>query len=343
MNSVAVIRAPLIPRGKSNRIGLMLNYVSYPITASLYALEWAFQRRFDTIIVQQLSPVMVSIPAILYKKIHDVPLHVWVLDLWPESLMSAGGIKNRHVLHFFRRIAKSEYKNADKIWMSSNSFSKSILSVGDYKNKLEYFPNWAESDFTKVDNCQNIDMPTGFVIMFAGNMGEAQDFDNIMQAALLLKDYSDIKFVFIGDGRKKAWVDKFVLDHHLKETVFVLGRYPIDAMPSFFEKADVMLVSLKDELVFNLTAPAKLQAYMASAKPILAMINGEASDIVKKADCGISVPAGNPQKMKEALLSMYNMSSELLKQKGLNGYSYYKTNFDKDKCMTRLHELIRIK
>ena len=132
-------------------------------------------------------------------------------------------------------------------------------------------------------------------------------------------------------------------DHHLKETVFVLGRYPIDAMPSFFEKADVMLVSLKDELVFNLTAPAKLQAYMASAKPILAMINGEASDIVKKADCGISVPAGNPQKMKEALLSMYKMSSELLKQKGLNGYSYYKTNFDKDKCMTRLHELIRIK
>lgn len=87
-----------------------------------------------------------------------------------------------------------------------------------------------------------------------------------------MKENKDVKFVFVGDGRKKAWVDDFIQKNSLADTVFTLGRYPLEMMPSFFSKADVMLLSLKSETIFNLTVPAKLQTYMASGKPILAMI-----------------------------------------------------------------------
>ena len=100
--------------------------------------------------------------------------------------------------------------------------------------------------------------------MFAGNIGEAQDFEHVMQAALLLKKEKNIQFIFIGDGRRKEWVDSFIEKHQLSDTVSALGRFPIDLMPSFFKQADVMLLALKDDYIFSLTAPAKLQAYMAA-------------------------------------------------------------------------------
>jgi len=101
-------------------------------------------------------------------------------------------------------------------------------------------------------------LPEGFKVMFAGNLGEAQDFDNIMKASVILSKEENIKFIIIGDGRKKEWINEFVTKNHLEKNVYLLGRFPLEFMPLFFEKANIMLVSLKDELIFNLTAPAKL-------------------------------------------------------------------------------------
>lgn len=345
INGVSVVRVPIVPRGNANTFRLLLNYFSYPLIASAYTFYWGMLKRFDLVLVQQLSPVMIAIPGILYKKLHKVPLHTWVLDLWPESLMSAGGIRNKYVLNFFNWLAKCEYRNADKIWMSSNAFKQSILSKGDYTTKLVYFPNWAENVFEKGIHEFNLpsNFPNGFIVMFAGNIGEAQDFDHIMEAALQLKQYPQIKFVFVGDGRKKKWLDEYVVRNQLYETVFVLGRYPIESMPSFFNKADVMLVSLKDELVFNLTAPAKLQAYMAASKPIVAMINGEGAKLIQDAKCGLVASAGDSQGLKEAIYKLFCMSKEEMEVMGNNAYLYYKKHFDKETCMQHLHLLLQEK
>ena len=98
------------------------------------------------------------------------------------------------------------------------------------------------------------------LIIFTGNIGVAQDVKAIIDAALILKEKIDIHFVFIGDGRSKIQLENFVSENNLKNTVHFLGRFPLDAMKSFFNQADVLLVSLKDELIFNVTVPAKLQA-----------------------------------------------------------------------------------
>ena len=340
VNGVKVIRAFIIPRGNGGVVRLFLNYLSYFISSLLVSLRLGLFGNFDRVIIHETSPVMIGVPAVVVKKLQKAPLYFWVLDLWPESLQAAGGVNNPWVLGFFRRMTTWIYRHSDKILMSSKGFESSILEKGDYADKLIYFPNWADKALDGHSNFILPSLPDGFIAMFAGNMGEAQDFDHIMSAALMLKDNHHIHFVFVGDGRKRVWVESFCEEHDLKATVHWVGRHPVETMPSFFEKADVMLMTLKDVNIFNLTAPAKLQAYMSASKPILAMMNGEGPRIVAEARCGRCVPAADAEGLAKALLEMAQMDKSELIEMGRRGKVYQQTHFDLNQSINHLIDII---
>lgn len=341
INGVQIYRALLLPRGKGKGLRLVLNYFSWAFFASFRAFFLVLLKRYDAILVHEPSPITQGIPAIVVKKMLHIPMYFWVLDLWPESLELAGGVTNKYILNFFTRIVRSVYRNSDKILISSKGFKKSILEKGDYANKLIYFPNWAEDLFSERVSFSLPLLPKGFIVMFAGNIGEAQDFECIMQCALLLKEEKHIKFVFVGDGRKRIWIEGFVERHELKETVSVLGRFPIEAMPAFFEKADVMLLSLKDGLIFNLTVPAKLQAYMAAGKPIVGMISGEGQNLINDSRCGFATDAGNYRELANIILQMNSIDEHTRKIFGKNGEEYYKRYFDMNQCIDHLCNILQ--
>ena len=208
----------------------MLNYFSYLVVAWVWMLFHAMFHKYDRVFVQQLSPVMMSAPGVLYKRLRKTPLYTWVLDLWPESLTAAGGINNKYVLGFFRHFVRSEYRHSDKILISSRSFEKSILEYGDYKDKVVYFPQWSDTTLSgsrfKVQGSNLPALPDGFKLMFAGAVGEAHGFECTMEAARLTKEHKEIKWVIVGDGRRLDWVRGYVKEHGLDETVLTLGRFP---------------------------------------------------------------------------------------------------------------------
>lgn len=345
VRGVKVTHLPIVPRGVDNKIMLMLNYFSFLVVGCLYMLWHSIFHRYDLVFCQQLSPVMMSMPAVLYKKIRKVPLYTWVLDLWPESLTAAGGINNKHVLGFFDWFVKKEYKHSDKILTSSRSFDQSILAYGDYKEKIVYFPQWGDgSDGSKFQQSsfKLPAIPEGFKIMFAGAVGEAHGMECNLQAALLTKKNKDIHWVIVGDGRKLEWVQRFVKENGLEETVHTLGRFPSETMPLFFDKADVMLVSLTDSPLFNLYAPAKISSYMASGKPIIACLNGEGGEVVKQAACGWSVKAGDAEGLAKLVTDLYGMDKSILAEKGANGRKYYNEYFEKEKCLRKLDEIMGV-
>ncbi|MDX6182216.1 glycosyltransferase family 4 protein [Flavobacterium sp. Fl-77] len=342
INGVKVIRASLIPRGKGGGIRLFLNYFSWAFFASIRAFFLAFQDKFDLVLVHEPSPITQGFPAIIIKKIQKIPLYFWVLDLWPESLTSAGGIKDKTVLSFFTGMVKYIYNNSDKILISSKGFKESILTKGNYEDKLIYFPNWAEDSILKGDSNYPIpELPQGFKILFAGNIGVAQDVNSIIKAALLLKETLDIHFVFVGDGRSKQELEDFVMANNLEQTVYFMGRFPIDAMKTFFSRADVLLVSLKDELIFNVTVPAKLQAYLCTQKPILGILNGEGAELIKEANCGFSVNAGNSEGLAKEILKLYDLNEEERNILGQNGFRYFEENFTMTKCINNLELILK--
>lgn len=343
VNGVKVIRTAVIPRGDGSGKMLALNYMSFALTACIRAFFLGLFRRYDAILVHETSPITVGLPAVIIKKLQKKSkLLFWVLDLWPESLQVAGGVNNKKILGFFEGIAKLCYRNSDKILMSSKGFSKSICEKGDFADKLEYFPNWAEDNLTAASDYQLPELPSGFKVMFAGNIGEAQDFEHTLEAAKILHDegVSDIHLVIVGDGRKRTWVEEYVKANHLEDSVHWVGRHPLETMGKFFAEADVLYFALKDSKIFNLTCPAKLQAYMSAGKPVLAMLNGEGANIVNEAMCGLTVPAGDSLALAEAIKRMSSMSKEELVVMGLAGQQYCSRNFSFYGNMNNLEEWI---
>ena len=347
INGVRVTRLPLVPRGEDNKIMLMLNFLSFFIVGWFWMLFHALWNKYDLVFCQQLSPVMMSSPAVLYKKMRHVPLYTWVLDLWPESLTAAGGINNKYILGFFNLFVKSEYKNSDKILTSSKSFDQSILKYGDYKDKVIYYPQWSDGasnasdlNFALPEKLQELSSNGDFIVMFAGAVGEAHGMECNMQAALKTKEYKNIKWVIVGDGRRLDWVRSFVKENGIEETVITLGRFPSETMPLFFEKADVMLVSLTDSPLFNMYSPAKIASYMAAERPIIAALNGEGGEVIKAAECGWNVKAGDSDGLAKLVIALSQTDKQELAVKGQKGKAYYDKFFTKDECLKKLDEIM---
>ena len=146
-------------------------------------------------------------------------------------------------------------------------------------------------------------------------------------------------FVFLGNGRKLDWVRDYVGQNGLEDRVHLLGRYPQKTMPYFFERADALLLALKDDPIFNITVPSKIPSYMASRKPIIAMLNGEGARIISQVQCGYTVPAGDSKALAEAIVKMKNMEKHELITMGENGGRYCAHHFDFNCCVNNLEKL----
>lgn len=341
VNGVEIHRSLVIPRHSGKGIWLALNYLSYTFFACLQSIRFGLKKKYDAIIVHEPSPVLVGIPAVWIKKMLRIPLHFWVLDLWPESLTAAGGITSGKILSVFDKLTKWIYRNCDTIMVGSRGFEQSICTKGDFKHKIVFFPNWVEEVLDKPVNIKVPDLPKGFNVVSAGNMGDAQDLPAVMEAARRLKGMN-INFNFIGDGRKREYVENFARENGLTNSVFCYGRYPIEAMPSFFKQADVLFFALKDSPIFSLTVPSRLQAFMSSGKPVVAMINGEGASTIADADCGWSVPAGSPDALADLLRKISETADkELLSRKGENGKDYSRRHYDFSHCIDHLEDIIK--
>lgn len=343
VNGVNVYRAFQTPRGKGGW-RLPINYFSYVISASLWVLFKFAWKKYDCVICHETSPIFQAYPGILLKKMRKVPFYMWVLDIWPDAMRSGGGMKNEIIIGWADRRVKGIYKNCDKILISSKRFTESILPKGDFADKIVYFPNWSEDMLAIKQDYEIPTMPDGFKIMIAGNLGKSQNLDAVAEAMLAMKDTKEVKWLFVGDGSRKQWLDVFISEHGLQETAFTYGRYPFAAMPAFYKAADAMLVTLKGGFPhLGMVVPARLQSYMSAGKPVLAMIGPGGADIIKEADCGLSVPAGDANGLVRVIKEQVLPDREVFKKKGQNGRSYFEKNYRMEDCINHLCEIIKVK
>src|SRR3989304_9713754 len=202
-DTIDIFRIPVISRGSGKNWQLFLNYLTYIISGCIYAV--VLKKDFDIVFVNETSPITIGIPAIVIKKISNIPIVFWVLDLWPESVTAAGNLKSSLIPKLLMPMVRWIYKNCDKLLVSSRGFISSIIEKGVAGEKIDYFPQWAESIFKPIEHISNdidVDFPDGFKVLFAGNIGEAQDFESILSAAELLREYKNIHWIILGDGRR---------------------------------------------------------------------------------------------------------------------------------------------
>lgn len=336
-----VLRVPLRPRGKGS-LRLVLNYWSFVFWGTLLG-PWLLRgRRFDAIFVFETSPITSALPAILLKKLKRAPLFLWVLDLWPDTLSAIGIVKSERALGWVGRLVAFIYGHCDLILAQSRGFFPRIERWSKAPAKSRYFPQWAEADFDAGKVAAAAVAPElaahdgFFKIMFAGNLGEAQDFPAILDAAERLKHRRDIRWLIVGDGRAADDLRRGIAARGLQDTVFMLGRHPIERMPSFFKGADALLVSLKAEPIFAMTIPGKVQAYLAAGRPLLAMLDGEGARVIAEAQAGLGCPAGDGAALAACAERMAALSAEERAAMGRRGQDYGAHEFDRATLIAQL-------
>lgn len=340
-----VIRLPLRPRGQGS-LRLLLNYWSFVFWGCLLG-PWKLRgRQFDAIFCFETSPITSALPAVLLRRLKRAPLLLWVLDLWPDTLSAVGMVKSERGLNAVGALVRFIYKRCDLILAQSRGFFPAIERWSDAPAKTRYFPQWGEAafdgDLDDVAEAPELAPHAGrFKLMFAGNVGDAQDFPALLDAAEATRHRADIHWLIVGDGRQAGWVREQIQARRLQDTVFMLGRYPLERMPEFFKGADALIVSLKAEPIFAMTIPGKVSAYLSAGRPILAMLDGEGSRVITEADAGLASPAGDATSLAGQALALAAMPLAERQAMGQRARAYARREFDRAALITQLEGWLR--
>lgn len=337
-----VVRVPMLPRGTC-AVQLALNYLSFVLGAILVGTWRLRGNKPDVIFVFEPSPVTVGLPAVWFGKLKQSPVVFWALDLWPETLVAVGAVRSDWVLRWVGQMVRFIYNRCTLVLGQSKAFLGSIGKYCDDKTKIRYFPSWAEDVFSNKTDFRApelIDAPGVFTVLFAGNVGEAQDMPAVLNAAERLRGNEKIRWVIVGDGRKLDWLRSEVCQRGLADQVLLLGRFPVERMPAFYAHADALLVSLKRDPVFSMTIPGKVQSYLMAGIPVIGMLDGEGAAVIQEANAGLTCEPGDGAGLAKAVLALLEMALEERSRLGLNGRKYAQQEFGRLKLMDRIEALL---
>jgi glycosyltransferase involved in cell wall biosynthesis len=341
-NGIDVYRSNLILRGKGNAINLFLNYFSF---AFLSCVKLFFiKSSFDKVFVFAPSPITIGIPGIFASKLFKAKSILWVHDLWPESIRIAGGVENKFIIEIIDLMTRWIYKKVDKILIQSEAFHSYIEQQVEDKNKISYYPFYAEP-FYRIENPELKyihGLPKGFKLLFAGNIGEAQSFPTLLEAAKVLKKMNvPISWIIFGDGRMKEMVLKEISDHGLENHFILKGSLPANEMPKYFSCVDGLVVSLKKSEIFSITIPGKLQSYLACGKPVIGSLDGIGAKIINESGCGFTAKAESVEELVEAIISLFNLTKEERITLGTNGRYYFEKEFEREMLLDKLENILQ--
>lgn len=334
-HGASVFRVPVFLRRDGRKFFLFLNYISFVLSSITYGSFLLRNRKYDIIFSFATTPLTSSLPAIFFSKIKFAKSFIWVLDLWPDILFELKIIKNFFIYRLISGISKFIYKNFDYILSQSKSFQKRINLLTKKDNNI-YFPAWAENLKDNKSNETKYNQDNSFKIVFTGNVGEAQNFDQVIEAAVYLKNYNDLKWIIVGTGRELAKVKSVILKENIKNFILV-GKKPIEDINYYHSIADILFISLKSGAAISSTIPGKLQTYLQSNKFILGMIEGEGKKIIEEAGVGLCVNPNNPKNLAEKILYLKANQEIVKKINNSNlGQEYIKNNFDKNLILGNL-------
>lgn len=342
-DSIEVIRAPLWPRGKGGARNLILNYLSF-VLSGVFFFPWLLRKReFDAILVFAPSPITQVIPAILLKWLKKTHLAVWVQDLWPESLAATGFIKHPTLLKAVGYFVRGIYAGCDTLLVQSRAFVEPVARYAR-REKIIYYPNSMDVQ-TLAKSVEKIspelagELEQHFSVVFAGNLGTAQGVETLLETAIRLKYEPGIRLVLVGSGSRLAWLQAQKEAHQL-DNLLLPGRFPMETMPQIFERASVLLVSLRDEEIFAQTIPSKIQAYLGAGRPVIASLRGEGARVVMEAEAGRVCEPDDPAALTALIHTMKGLPAAELQAMGRAGKAYFYEHFEMRSQVTRLVEIL---
>ena len=335
---VKIERIKMRPRGK-NAFGLLMNCYSFVKEGKKWVRKC--KEKFDAVYVFEVSPITVGLPAIYYGKKFKTPVFFNVQDLWPENVQVVLGVNNKFVIWVINKIVDKIYKGSDCILCASRGFAENIANRGVPKEKLVYWPQFYVRPDLKDAKKPELYKDDCFNIVFAGNFGDAQGLDNLVEGANVLKD-ENVKWFLVGDGRAKERLLNKVKEYGIEDKVVFTGRVDEKTAESYIHFADCGYLSFTQNKLFDMTIPAKLQTYLACGTPILSAAGGESNKIVTEAECGITTEKDG-QAIADGVKELMNKTKAEREKMVKNAEEYYEQNFTAERLIGELVKMMEEK
>lgn len=335
---INIYRVKAVTGYKESLLKKLLKYFTFMFLGSIVSLK--IGKKYDYVFGFDVGALTGMVPATILKKIYNKKVTLWIQDIWPDSVYAYGFKKTKILEFFLDGFVKSVYRNSDNFAVSAKGFKKRVFPYTSKEKTIEYLPNWADEFNTTLEPF-SFSQEEKLHFTFAGNVGKVQNLDNIIKAfGALPKKYLDkAQLNIIGDGSFSEELQSLVTTHQYKNIVF-WGRKPREEMYKYFKASDFLIVSLIEKEIFELTVPAKVQTYIASKKPIFAVINGETKDLIDENNLGITASPSNSDEIKNGLIKCIDLTKE---EKDLfiqNSEALTNEVFNKNKIVDKLLNLL---
>ena len=337
----SIFRVPLVPRRRGRALNLVLNYLSF-IASTIVLGPWVLRGQpFDVVFVYGTSPILQAIGALWLGRLKRARVVTWVQDLWPQSLEVTGFVRNRRLLQGVEAVVRWIYRRNDLLLVQSPAFVPAVAALAG-GTPVEVHPNPGELAFESAATRETpaLTLDPGFNIVFAGNLGNAQAVETVIEAATLLRDEADLRFVLIGSGARREWLLREVAARRLGN-VQLPGRFPPEAMPGILSQASALLVSLARSPIMSLTVPSKVQAYLAAGRPVIASLDGEGARVVTEAGAGVTAAAEDAPALAAAVRRLQALLPAQREAFGAAGIAYYRAHFRPRALAKRLARRLR--
>lgn len=324
-NGIMITRLALFPSHSKNKLGRVLNYSSFMLSAFLYL---TFMARRANLVYAYHPPLTVGLAATAARVFRRHPVVVDIHDLWPDTLPATGMLQDQRILKLVEIMCNWMYRRVQHIILHTNGFRDQLLKRGVPAEKMTTVIGWtheSKDKVTKFEAPKPMKSLNGLKVLYAGNVGPAQALGTVLDAAQILQTAGHRKmatFCILGEGIELGALKEKAKSLSLSNVVF-LPRVPQAAVQAYLAEADILLIHLRDTPLFSLNIPSKAQAYMLAAKPIIIGMRGEVERLFSDTQAGICVQPENPEQMANAILSLAAMSASDREKLGENAYNYY--------------------
>jgi glycosyltransferase involved in cell wall biosynthesis len=330
---VAIDRAWSTSFGKKSAAGRLTDYLSFYIGATWKLLTI---RRHD-IVLALTTPPLISLVALLVSRLRGMRLVALIQDVYPDVAVALGALKSTSPLtRLLERLNRFTLRGADRIIVLSECMRDRIVSKAgaDAGARIDVIHNWADGEWlTPLDRRKNPfaiehDLAGKFVVLFSGNLGRVNDFDTVLDAALLLRDHTDILFLFIGDGDRAGSIRAFA-DAHKLGNIRLLPYQPKQMTRYSIAAGDAALVTLSQGLA-GLSVPSKTYALLAAGRPILFVgdTNSETAAIVADSECGAVFKPGEYERL-AGLIAEWSQDKQQVRLCSQRARSVFERRFDR--------------
>jgi glycosyltransferase involved in cell wall biosynthesis len=334
LSGLNVYRSWIFVSQKRSIIFRLLNYFSFVFSSFFAGL---FLRKKVDFIFCESPPLFLGITAFFLSKFKRSKLIFNVSDLWPESAEKLGIIENKFFLNLSTRLEEFLYKKSIFITGQTQGIVENIKSRFPSKN-VYWLPNGVDLNiynYSSADLQSDALIPYGIkpnerVFLYGGIIGHAQGLEVIIEAANLLKNEIDLKFVLLGNGPEKQKLIDLVDDYELKNVVFI-DTVQKSVMPAIVSSITAAIIPLKKLDLFKGAIPSKIFENLAMKKPIILGVDGEAKELfINQGNCGLFFEPENYEQLKDKILELIQNEDKIL-ELGENGFNFVKENFNRDK------------